>query len=99
MEPKCRGYSLSCYWKPTPQVAVCTQRSALLIRGFSFNMHLYNICTKKEYEANGEKRAKWYRVGVLKINAIGKMYIKLFQQPDTEFFVFDFEDKRTEDQN
>ncbi len=52
-------------------------------------MQLFNICTKKEYEKNGEKKTKWYKVGILKIADSGKKYIKLFQQPLTEFFVFD----------
>lgn len=52
-------------------------------------MQLFNICTKKEYENNGEKKIKWYKVGVMKIADSGKKYIKLYQQPLTEFFVFD----------
>ena len=52
-------------------------------------MQLFNICTKKDYEKNGEKKTKWYKVGVMKIADSGKKYIKLFQQPHTEFFVFD----------
>jgi len=55
-------------------------------------MLMYNICTRKEYEKDGEKKVKWYRVGALKIADSGKKYIKLFQQPDTEFFVFDVEE-------
>jgi hypothetical protein len=52
-------------------------------------MKLFNICTKKEYEKDGEKKTTWYKVGVLKVAESGKMYIRLFQQPSTEFFVFD----------
>lgn len=55
-------------------------------------MQLFNICTKKEYENNGEKKIKWYKVGVMKIADSGKKYIKLFHQPLTEFFVFDKEE-------
>lgn len=52
-------------------------------------MQLYNICTKKDYEKNGEQKTKWYKVGFLKIADSGKKYIKLFHQPLTEFFVFE----------
>jgi len=52
-------------------------------------MQVFNICTKKEYEKSGEKKVKWYKVGVLKIADSGKQYIKLFHQPLTEFYVFD----------
>jgi hypothetical protein len=55
-------------------------------------MQLFNICTKKHYEKEGEKKTKWYKVGILKEADSGKRYIKLFQQPDTEFFVFDKDD-------
>ena len=55
-------------------------------------MQLLNICTKKDYETNGEQKTKWYKVGYLKIADSGKRYIKLFHQPLTEFFVFDQED-------
>lgn len=52
-------------------------------------MQLFNICTKKHYEKNGEHKTSWFKVGVLKIADSGKKYIKLFHQPETEFFVFD----------
>jgi hypothetical protein len=52
-------------------------------------MQLLNICTKKDYEKDGEKKTKWYKVGFLKIADSGKRYIKLFHQPETEFFVFE----------
>lgn len=52
-------------------------------------MQILNICTRKEYEKDGEKKAKWYKVGFLKIADSGKQYIKLFHQPQTEFYVFE----------
>ena len=55
-------------------------------------MQLFNICTKKDYEKNGENKTKWYKVGVMKIADSGKKYIKLFHQPQTEFFVFEREE-------
>jgi hypothetical protein len=55
-------------------------------------MQLYNICTKKDYEKNGENKSKWYKVGIMKITDNGKKYIKLFHQPNTEFYVFDREE-------
>ena len=59
-------------------------------------MQLFNICTKKNYETNGEQKIKWYKVGILKIADSGKKYIKFFHQPDTEFFVFDKDEKTQE---
>lgn len=59
-------------------------------------MQLLNICTKKDYEKEGERKTKWYKVGVLKIADSGKRYIKLFHQPQTEFFVFDNEENSKE---
>jgi hypothetical protein len=51
-------------------------------------MLIYDICVRRNYEKNGEKKIKWYRVGFLKVAESGKKYIRLFQQPHTEFFVF-----------
>jgi hypothetical protein len=59
-------------------------------------MKLFHICTKKDYEKDGEKKTKWYRVGFLKEADSGRKYIKLFHQPQTEFYVFEREDKDQE---
>ena len=56
-------------------------------------MQLFNICTKKEYEKDGEKKIQWFKIGILKIADSGRKYIKLFHQPQTEFFVFDKDDQ------
>jgi hypothetical protein len=56
-------------------------------------MQLQNICTKKEYEKDGEKKVQWFKIGILKTADSGRKYIKLFHQPQTEFYVFDNEEK------
>lgn len=48
-------------------------------------MQLQNICTKKEYEKDGEKKVQWFKIGILKTAESGRKYIKLFHQPQTEF--------------
>ena len=64
-------------------------------------MQLLNICTKKDYEKEGVRKTKWYKVGVMKIADSGKRYIKLYHQPETEYFVFanDENQKETEIEN
>lgn len=52
-------------------------------------MQLLDICAKREFIKNGETKVKWYKVGTLKIADSEKKYIRLFHQPQTEFFVFD----------
>jgi len=59
-------------------------------------MKLFHICTKKDFEKDGEKKTKWYRIGILKEADSGKKYIKLFHQPDVEFFVFEREENNPE---
>ena len=73
---------------------LCTQRSSLSIRIKSSYMQLFNICTKNDYEKNGEQKTKWYKVGIMKIADSGKKYIKLFHQPNIELFVFDKEESQ-----
>jgi hypothetical protein len=54
-------------------------------------MQIYDVCTRRLYEKDGEKKMKWYRAGILKETDAGKRYIRLFHQPHTEFFVFNKE--------
>jgi hypothetical protein len=56
-------------------------------------MLIYDICSYRDYEKNGERKIKWYRIGFLKVTENGKRYIRLFQQPETDFFVFDRSEK------
>ena len=55
-------------------------------------MQLFDICTKRVYEKDGEKKVKWYRAGFMKTTEKGNTYIRLFQQPDVDLFVFKKED-------
>jgi hypothetical protein len=52
-------------------------------------MKILDICVKREFTKNGETKLNWYKVGSLKIADSGKQYIRLYHQPQTEFFVFD----------
>lgn len=48
-----------------------------------------DICTKKEYEKNGEKKTIWLKVGVLKTTDEGKRFIELSLFPNTPMYVFE----------
>lgn len=52
-------------------------------------MEIFNVCTCREYEKDGEKKTQWLRCGVLKKTAKGKMFIDLNMFPNTTFFVFE----------
>lgn len=54
-------------------------------------MQLFDVCTRKFYEKDGEKKVKWYRVGIMKISDKGSRYLRLFSQPMTDFFIFEKE--------
>jgi hypothetical protein len=56
-------------------------------------MNLFDVCTRKFYEKDGEKKVKWFRAGIMKETDKGSRYIRLFNQPDTEFFIFEKKDK------
>lgn len=51
-------------------------------------MQLFDVCTKRIYEIDGEKKAKWYRTGFMKTTERGSTYIRLFNQPDVDLYVF-----------
>jgi hypothetical protein len=52
-------------------------------------MRLFDICTRKFYEKDGEKKVKWYRAGVMKETDKGTMFIRLFHLPEIDFFVYE----------
>ena len=52
-------------------------------------MKLFDICTRKFYEKEGEKKVKWYRAGVMKETDQGTRFLRLFHQPETDFFVLE----------
>lgn len=52
-------------------------------------MKLYNICTKKEYESNGQKKTIWLTVGSMRENDDGKKFVSLNMWPNESFYVFD----------
>jgi hypothetical protein len=51
-------------------------------------MLLFDVCTRRVYEKDGERKVKWYKAGILKESDNGKRYIRLFHSPQTEFFIF-----------
>jgi len=52
-------------------------------------MRLFDICTRKFYEKEGEKKVKWYRAGIMKETDQGTRFLRLFHQPETDFFVYE----------
>ena len=56
-------------------------------------MKLYDVCTRKFYEnKEGIKKIKWYKAGVMKETDKGTKYLRLFNQPETDFFLFEKEE-------
>ena len=62
-------------------------------------MKLFDICTRKFYEKEGEKKMKWYRAGVMKETDKGSRFIRLFNQPETDFFIFEKVDVGNDEEN
>lgn len=52
-------------------------------------MQLFDVCTRKFYDKDGEKKVKWYRAGIMKTTEKGSTYLRLFHQPQTDFFIFE----------
>lgn len=57
-------------------------------------MKYFDVCTRKFYEKDGEKKIKWYRAGILKETDKGSRYLRLFHQPEIDFFIFEKEDQQ-----
>jgi len=56
-------------------------------------MQLLKICTAIDYEKNGEKCRVWQKVGELFNDDSGRMFIRMYHQPETRFYVFDIDEK------
>ena len=54
-------------------------------------MKIYDVCTRKFYEKDGEKKIKWYRAGIMKETDKGSRFLHLFSQPEVDFFIFEKE--------
>jgi len=52
------------------------------------------LCVGEEYEANGEKKVAWKRIGETFTGKNGKEYVKIYHMPGTLIHVF--EDKKKE---
>ncbi|HTB32859.1 MAG TPA: hypothetical protein VK808_12590 [Bacteroidia bacterium] len=52
-------------------------------------MQVLSIYTRRIYDINGEKKAQWYKAGILKETDGGRKFIRLFHQPHVDFFVVD----------
>ncbi len=54
-----------------------------------------SIFTKKTYtDSSGQEQTAWYRVGHIKFTETGGKFLSLYQQPDTQFYLFDLDDTR-----
>jgi hypothetical protein len=57
-------------------------------------MVIKNICTKRTFTTkNGEEKATWPIVGVLKETDKGQQFISLNMFPQTDFYVFEQREK------
>lgn len=51
-------------------------------------MKIYNICTPKKYEKDGEEKTTWLPVGSLRITEKGQKFIELNMMPNVQFMAF-----------
>jgi len=59
-------------------------------------MRLFHVCTKKEFEQNGEKKLKWYKAGMLKISDRGRLFLRMFHVPEIDYHLFESERENQE---
>lgn len=52
-------------------------------------MKFLNIMSKSTYQKDGQEKAAWKQVGVLKITDGGKQFIDLFMFPNQTYYVFE----------
>jgi hypothetical protein len=52
-------------------------------------MKILGVYTSRVYEKEGEKKRQFYKAGIMKVAPDGRMFVKLFHQPYTEFYVLE----------
>ena len=52
-------------------------------------MKYFDVCTRREYEVNGEKKQQWLRCGTMRVNEKGNKFIELNHLHNTTFYVFE----------
>ena len=60
-------------------------------------MKIYNICSKKTFEKNGETKTVWLNCGSMRETDDGKRFIELNIFPNTSFYVFEPKPKEPSD--
>jgi hypothetical protein len=50
-------------------------------------MKIFDVFTKKVFEKDGEEKKIFYKAGAMKITDRGNIYLRLFHQPDTDFYL------------
>lgn len=49
----------------------------------------FNVCVAHNKIINGVEKTSYHKVGVLKVSDNGGYFLKLYQQPNTTFRIFD----------
>jgi len=52
-------------------------------------MKYLNVLTKQQFHNGSETVTLWHKIGIIKITKNGGMFLQLFQQPNTDFYVFE----------
>ena len=52
-------------------------------------MKLFDVCSRRFYLKDGIRKVIWYKAGFLKETEKGARYLRLFNQPETDFLVFE----------
>jgi hypothetical protein len=50
---------------------------------------IFNLCTKKSYEKNGETKTVWLTCGTLRETEDGKRFVELNHLPGITFYCFE----------
>jgi len=56
-------------------------------------MKFEDICTRKEFESNGQKKVTWLKCGTMRTNDKGHRFIELNHLPGVIYFVFERKEK------
>lgn len=61
------------------------------------SMRFFRILSRRTYTHEGKEHTRWHRIGEIKETDGGGRYLRLYQSPETEFYVVEENHENSEE--
>lgn len=59
-------------------------------------MKFFNVLTKQQFNNGEELVVLWHKVGIIKMTKNGAMFLQMFHQPQTDYYIFEPKEKESD---